>query len=101
MEVSFEGNQDYIVGDTELVKLEKTVVEKSSNVDINKRLKLEKLSFGEEDLAWSLDDLRSAEIPVERGFEFTDDEPNFCHLRRLSPNHNQVVESEAEKLLEA
>ena len=51
--------------------------------------------------AWSLDDLRPADVPVTHSFELEDPSPIKYASRRLPPRHNGVVREELDKMLEA
>ena len=51
--------------------------------------------------AWSLDDLRPAEVPVSHSFGLVDSTPIYSSVRRLPPRHNAVVREELDKMLEA
>ena len=51
--------------------------------------------------AWSLDDLRPADVPVTHSFELKDPSPNRHASRRLPPRHNGVVRQELDNMLEA
>ena len=42
-------------------------------------------------VAWSLDDLRSADVPVSHSFELEDPRPITHTVRRLPSRHNEVV----------
>ena len=52
-------------------------------------------------VAWSLDDLRPADVPVSHSFELEDPRPITHTIRRLPPRHNEVVHEELRKMLEA
>ena len=52
-------------------------------------------------LAWTLDDLRPADVPVEHDFELSDDRPIHFSPRRMPPRHSEVVRQELDKMLEA
>lgn len=51
--------------------------------------------------AWSLDDLRSADVPLSYSFEVTDDTPTSYAVRRLPPRHNAVVREEIDGMQKA
>ena len=52
-------------------------------------------------VAWCLEDLRPAKVPVTHSFDLTDENPIYHRNRRLSPKHNQVVREEIDKMLKA
>lgn len=56
--------------------------------------------YGEDILAWSLPELKSAEVPVQHGLASADDISIHHHPSRLSPNHIQVVYQEVDNILE-
>ena len=51
--------------------------------------------------AWSLDDLRHADVPVSHSFELTEDTPISHAARRLPPRHNAVVREEIDNMHKA
>lgn len=51
--------------------------------------------------AWSLDDLRPANVPVTHSFELEDERPISHRARRLSPIYNDVVRKELGKMEKA
>ena len=52
-------------------------------------------------VAWSLDDLRPADVPVSHSFELEDPRPITHTARRLPPRHNEMVREELRQMLEA
>ena len=42
-------------------------------------------------VAWTLDDLRPAEVPVSHRFELRDSTPIHHSARRIAPRHQQIV----------
>ena len=51
--------------------------------------------------AWSLDDLRPADVPVSHSFQLIDDTKNSHAARRLPPKHNAVLSEEIYKMQRA
>ena len=51
--------------------------------------------------AWSLDDLRPADVPVSHSFELIDDTLISHAVRRLPPRHNAVVREDINKMQRA
>ena len=51
--------------------------------------------------AWSLDDLRPADVPVPHSFELVDGTQISHAARRLPPRHNAVVREEIDKMQKA
>ena len=52
-------------------------------------------------LAWTLDDLRPADVPVQHDFELSEDRSIHFSPRRMPPRHSEVVLQELDKMLEA
>ena len=52
-------------------------------------------------IAWSLDDLRPAETPLEHSFALKAETPIHTRVRRLPPRHDDVVREEIDKMLSA
>ena len=52
-------------------------------------------------VAWSLDDLRPACVPVTHSFELETETPVHSRARRLPPRHATMVRQELDKMLEA
>lgn len=50
-------------------------------------------------VAWSLDDLRPANVPVRHAFDLTSDVPIHSRARRLPPKHNDMIRDEIYKML--
>lgn len=94
-------NRNKAADDRELLERGKTVAEKLSHLAVDEQARIEGLLHGEDVLAWFLHDLRSAEMTVRHSFELIGESPIHHRPRRLSPRHNQVVESEVKKMLEA
>lgn len=92
MEVSDESNLNDILVELVLEKWEQTIAEKLLHLEINEWSKIEEFLCNEDNLTWSLYDLRSTEIPVQRGCELKDESPIYQRLRRLSPKRDQKVE---------
>lgn len=59
------------------------------------------ISFKEDSriAAWSLDDLRPADVPATHPLELEDSNPIAHASRRLPPRHNRVVREELDKML--
>lgn len=89
VKVGCKENRIDIGGDPEIAK--NTVAEMLSHLDINRRVKIEELQNCEEILAWSLQVFKSADGPVQNGFELTDDSHVYHRLRTLSTKYNQLV----------
>ena len=52
-------------------------------------------------VAWSIKDLRPADVPVRHHFDLTDNTPIHHRARRLAPKHNDYVRKEIDDMLEA
>lgn len=64
MEKSSESDHNDIVGYLELIKWEQAAAKELSHLYINEQAKIKELLHGEYILAWSLRNLRSAEVLV-------------------------------------
>lgn len=51
-------------------------------------------------LAWSQDDLGSANVLTRLSFEITDNSPIYHRVPRMKPKHSKLIEKEARKVLE-
>lgn len=51
--------------------------------------------------AWSLEDLRSAEVPTKHRFSLTDSCPIYHRPRRMAPKNHAIVKEEISKMLAA
>lgn len=52
-------------------------------------------------VAWSLTDVRHADVPVSHSVELPVDKPIYFSARRMYPNHNDFIRKEIHLLLEA
>lgn len=98
---SSESNHNDKTDDKELIERTRTVAGKLLHLDIDERARLKELLYDESILIRWYPGLKSAELPVQHSFELKNDSPIKHCSRRLSPKHDQVVQREVNKMLEA
>ena len=80
---------------------ESLVHEKFSHLPMNKQAIFKDSITSSKTIAWSMKDLRPADVPVRHHFELTDDTSIHHRARRLAPKHNSIVRKEIDDMLEA
>lgn len=93
--------QEVLIKEEKLQRRRIEVAENLSHLPTEEPGQVEKMLQKVDILAWSLHDLRSAEIPVQHKLGLTNEDPIHHRPRRLPPTHDQIINEEVRKMLDA